>query len=590
LPGLVGVVVQGTTVVRPGVYSQIDASDMVPSRPGTGGIIAVLGSSDGGNPNLIYEFRTFQEAAAVLRGGDTLSLLARMFRPHPELSGASLVRFIRVGNPTQGTLRVGHMNFTSRDYGRHTSGIALTIQADGFGDKLSGTWTITVEKPADGYRKKYSVGKALQVQSAAVNARITFDHASRVAQMWENDAPVASFEYPNDQVTLVNLASWITGRPSWTARVTGDPSMPVRCMDDPIVMNAPVITAGGTALPAQEGALAWVLTHQDPVVTAEVLPWTKETGLVGFGPLTACSQTYLSGGTGVANDVLAPSDWAEPLNRLLSVEAHHLFVASNDPGVQALALQHCQDAASLRRKRWRILYTGGPAGQTEDDALHAAQDLDGPVVYCWNGTTVRNPVTAIPEQFGGLGTAAQLCGAAAGSYEAEPLTNKPLQSEGLEVPAPNDTTIERLLIGGVTLLAPDPVTGQATIVQALTTYQGGANVSFRKLQGLRIQHAIYRMWQQVLSRFIGYPLDLITGRLIRGAGAKALDDSVRTPQNPGGFLTPGFKDGREAPAWQNLQVTTDGIESWTLNVEAHPVGETDYILTVTKLTPVQISL
>ncbi|MBI3131493.1 MAG: hypothetical protein HYZ13_09220 [Acidobacteria bacterium] len=606
MPGLVGVTVQGAYVVRPGVYSLIDASEMVPSRPGPGGIVAALASSDGGDPNLVYEFRTFQEAAAVLRGGSGLSLMARIFRPHSELPGASLVRFIRVGSPSQAELETTGLRFISRDYGRHTNGIALTIESTEQEDRTPRTWAITVEKPADGYRRRYTLGKALWVASSAAEGRLTFDHVAQVAQLWENDDLAATFEYPTDQATLVNLAAWLSSRPGWSARVQGDPALPVRCLDDPPFWEASPINGSGTELLAQQGALVWLLERQDLVLRAEPRPdfppalaafsergpkrkpewedWTR------YGALSPCPQTYLSGGSGVAADLLAPSDWVEPLVRLLAVEANHLFVASSDPAVHALALQHCQDAASARRKRWRILYAGGGPLEAEEDALAAAQDLDGPVVYAWNGTTVRNPLTGLPEQFGGIGAAAQLCGAAAGSFESEPLTNKPLQSEGLEVPAPNDTTLERLLLGGVTPLAPDPVTGRATIVQALTTYQGGANVAFRKLQGLRIQHAIYRMWQRVLSRFVGYPLDLVTGRLIRGAASGALDQVVRTPQNPGGFLTPGFKEGKEIPAWQNLQVVGDGVDAWILTVEVHPVGETDYILTTTKLTPVQILL
>lgn len=604
MPGLVGVAVQGATMVRPGVYSLIDASEMVPARPGPGGIIAALGAADGGDPNLVYEFRSFQEAAAVMRGGAGLSFLARMFRPQSDLPGASLVRFIRVGNPQRAQVDVGGLRFRSRDYGRHANGIAISIQEDFFAGQPTGTWTVTIEKPADRYKKRYAVGKGIWVQSSLAEGKLTFDHAGKVASLWEGGSLAATFEYPSDQVTLLNLAAWISGRSGWSARVTGDASMPVRCLDDPFPGDAPAIPpGGGIALPAHQGALIWLLGRQDPLVTAEALPVEDlvlgggvgaasllVSGSATFGPLAPCPQTYLAGGMGVAGDLLAPSDWVEPLNRLLAIEAHHLFVGTSDPAVQALALQHCQDAASVRRKRWRILYAGGLPGEREEDALQAAQDLDGPVVYCWNGTTVRNPLTGLPEQFGGLGAAAQLCGAAAGSVESEPLTNKPLQSEGLEIPAPGDSAIERLLIGGVTLLAPDPVTGRATIQQALTTYQGGANVAFRKLQGLRIQHAIFRMWQRVLSRFVGYPLDLSTGRLIRGAASKALDQSVRTPQNPGGFLTPGFKDGKPIPAWQNLQVTGDGIDAWTLAVEAHPVGETDYILTTTTLTPVPISL
>lgn len=91
----VGTLVGGALVTRPGVYPEVDASAMNPVQPGTAGTILVLGTSDGGDPSAVYTFRSYDEAASVIRGGRLLSYISRMFNPGPDRPGASVVKFIR---------------------------------------------------------------------------------------------------------------------------------------------------------------------------------------------------------------------------------------------------------------------------------------------------------------------------------------------------------------------------------------------------------------------------------------------------------------------------------------------------------------
>lgn len=574
MPGAVGIQVGGATVAKPGVYVQIDASAMIPSRPGPGGFVGVAGPADGGIPNRVYEFRSYKEALDVIRAGETLSYLRRIFNPSPDLPGASLVRFVRIGAPTRASLvNSAGLDWTSVDYGRHTNGLSIQIAAG-----TSSPWVVTVRKRLDGFIKSLQIGNGIEVLSSGTLPEIEFDHATREVSLIENSVVLGTFDYITDTVTLTNLVNWINSYAGWSARVKGDPTMPVRYMDNPVGGTA--IGAVYTALEANQGQLIWQLGLYGLPVTAALNAGTV------YGDLAVVPETYLSGGTGTSRDTFTSTHWTDALTALSAVEVHHLFLCSSDATVQALGYQHTLDMRTVLRKRYRIYYTGGGTNQTVDLAIAAAPTLDGPCVYCWNGTTVANPITGEPENLGGLGTAAQVCGLAAGNYESEPLTNKALIASNIENINPADSDIDRLLIAGVTPVALDPVTGRPTIVQALTTWQGGANVAYRKLHGLRIQDAIARGFQRVLSQFIGYPLDLTTGNLIKAACAKFLDQSIRSPQNPGGFLTPGT----DQPAWENLSITGDGIDLWDIQVEVHPVGETTYIKVAVKLTPAAITL
>ena len=709
MPGQVGINVEGAYVIRPGVYPTIDASEMVPTRPGPGGNVGSVSPADGGIPGKVYAFRSFSAALAVLRGGSALSYLSRIFRPSGSAPGASLVYWSRIGSPTQATGALAGIDFTSVDYGRHTNGISLeivsvggaaavaatntltsdaTAPADGDivtigaktytlktaltpteGEVLIGgsaaaaltnlksainhtgvpdtdykcaaahptvsagtitattlvvtaltagtagnslastetsahlswgaatltggtaevieTWKVTIRKRLDRVTKIINVGNALEAKSTATVPKVVFDHAAKQVKQYENGTIVATLDYPDDSVTILNVAAFLSARAGWQARVKSgaDPSMPARFMDNPILGSADTISATDwIALQASQGQLLWKLANGLSLVTG------VETDTGNFTVLSAVAETYLSGATGTANDVFSSDDWSDALALLETQNIQHLFVPSYSEAVQALAYNHCVDLAAATRARWRIFYTGGAAGQTSDAAALAAPAFDGPTVYPWNGTEDSNPITGLREQLGGLGTAAQICGLAAGGYASEPLTNKGLRASALEVANPSDEVVDAMLLAGVTPIAPNPATGAATIVQAITTYQGGPNVMFRKLQGLRIQHTILYGWQRILNDFVGEPLDLETAEKIKARAAAFLDDSIRGPQNPGGFLTRGFADGQELPAWEDLTVEGDGIDAWNIQVNAHPVGEGDYILVRTKLTPQRISL
>ncbi len=581
MPGPIGINVGGVNVVRPGVITTIDASAMVPDTLGNLGVVGVLATADGGVPGKVLEFRSFSEAAGVLRGGPVLSYLSRIFNPSgdPTVPGAGLVRFVRIGAPTQATATIDGLVFTSIDYGRHTNGISVQVAVGAYAP-----WDVTVYKRLDGVQRTFSVGNGLLVSSTATTPKVVFDHVAQVASLYANGAVVATMAYPTDSVTLANLAAWISTQAGWTATVSGDPSMPVRYMDNPVLASAPAILATPTALPASQGALVWQLSNAQFEVTAALqTPGT-------YATLTVAPETYLSGANGTNADTVSSTDWTNGLTVLASADVQFVFLCTTDTSAQALAYQHVLAMRTVTAKRNRILVLGGPVGQTVAQAAAAAPTLPGPVVYVWNGSVSYNPLTGLQEQLGGHGSAAQVLGIAAGSYVSTPATGKPLLSLGLENATPSDTDISTLLIAGVTPITLNPVTGQARVEQAITTWQGGANVAYRKLLGLRIQDAIAAGFNQVLSSFVGYPLDLSTGQLIKLAAAKFLDQSVRSAQNPGGFLTPGYQNGQQTDAWTNLQVTTDGMETWAISVTASPVGESDYITVAVKLAPAQISL
>ena len=337
-----------------------------------------------------------------------------------------------------------------------------------------------------------------------------------------------------------------------------------------------------TSVPANQGMAIYEVNLLDPLMSATLTAGST------FTVLTAQPETFLAGGTGNSTATYSAPDYVAALAVMDTVAVQALFVC--DISAQALAYQDVLTCRTINRKKYRILYTGGPVNQLASAAILIPATMAGPVCYAWNGVLGINPVSGATENLGGLGTAALLMGLSCGSTPGQPTTNQSVISYGVEFANPQDSDITALLTAGISPVIVDPATGRTYLVQGLTTWQGGTNVSFRILQGLRVQDALCNLSNGVLSQFLGAPLDLMTGNLIVATASKAFDSVVVSPQNPGGYLTPGSVNGTAIPAWTNLTVTTDGLQSWFLSVQAHPVCETDYISVNVNLTPVSISL
>jgi hypothetical protein len=347
--------------------------------------------------------------------------------------------------------------------------------------------------------------------------------------------------------------------------------------------DSTVVGATAIQLYAAQGQLVYQLAS-DPQVSAALTTGTT------YGPLAAVATVNLTGGAGTGQDAYAASDFVSPLAIFEVCDIQHLFLCTSLAAAHALGYQHVLTMRTTKRKRWRIMYAGGPVGQTVAQAILQAQALGGPVCYAWNGTYASNPITGLDENLGGIGTAAQMCGLAAGTSEATSLTYKMLIASALEYPSPGDDDIESLLVGGVCPIVYNPEFGDPIIEQAITTYQGGSNVAYRKLQGLRIQDAISRGFQSILVKYVGGTLDLIAGQRIKAAAGKFLDSEVNSANNPDGYLTQGSSGGKVTPAWEDLTVSTDGLQTWTIRVNPHPVGESAYLLVEVSETPATIEV
>ena len=107
----IGIIFQGGQVLKPSVLPTINTSALIPSTPGAAPPPLMIGVSDGGDPTKIYTFNGFEEAEQVLRGGQILSYIARVFNPSADqvnAPGAPSIKFIRASSAAQrGSIQMG---------------------------------------------------------------------------------------------------------------------------------------------------------------------------------------------------------------------------------------------------------------------------------------------------------------------------------------------------------------------------------------------------------------------------------------------------------------------------------------------------
>lgn len=134
----------GRVIYTPGSYSQVDASGLESVGLGAAGIVAVLGTAEGGKPvSAISEFRdiprfnTPEKMAKAFRSGQLREVGDMLFAPAKDpdiLAGAQEVLTMKVNPSTQSTgfLKAGvdnQIDLTSRDYGAFTTSINVDVQA-----------------------------------------------------------------------------------------------------------------------------------------------------------------------------------------------------------------------------------------------------------------------------------------------------------------------------------------------------------------------------------------------------------------------------------------------------------------------------
>lgn len=136
----------GRTTAIPGVYTKIDASGLDTVGVGSTGIVALIGTGEGGRPvsdgmtaDDLLRFNSPQAVRNTFRSGDLREAGSMVFNPSTDADitgGAQQVICLKVNPATQGSLTVADIDggtaltIESKDYGAFTNEINVTITDD----------------------------------------------------------------------------------------------------------------------------------------------------------------------------------------------------------------------------------------------------------------------------------------------------------------------------------------------------------------------------------------------------------------------------------------------------------------------------
>lgn len=103
----------GRLLVTPAVASRIDDTEMTNKNLTVPMNLAIIGQSDSGQPQTVYEFGTPTEAEETLQGGELLTAIKKAFAPSTETYGPQTIYAIRVDPATQARLVVPENDYSA---------------------------------------------------------------------------------------------------------------------------------------------------------------------------------------------------------------------------------------------------------------------------------------------------------------------------------------------------------------------------------------------------------------------------------------------------------------------------------------------
>lgn len=157
----------GTSIAIPGAYSVIDTSGMFTKYDGNEvKVLAILGESEGGEPNALNFIDDPTVGRKLLKGGELLKACEKAWnpvsksKPSVALGGASRICAIRTNQATKSVLDTPNLKFQSKDWGKNTQ--YFVSISDG---ELSQTKALMVYDPVrDVYENYNNLGNLFTIK------------------------------------------------------------------------------------------------------------------------------------------------------------------------------------------------------------------------------------------------------------------------------------------------------------------------------------------------------------------------------------------------------------------------------------------
>lgn len=550
----------GRLWTTPATMSVVDDSAMYNKNLSVGNVLAIIGRSEGGEPNKELRFGSAAEARDVLRSGDLLTAIEKAFDPSPETVGPSEIVAVRV-NPAvqsaltlQGAGAVNVIDLKSTDYGLHTNGIKVKVEA-----ATNKGFKLTTQNGNDYYSADDVYRDALSVvytgAQATATITITGTTVTLAAPAGSTVATIDLNSYPTIQ-QLVDRINVVAGFAAAVLDGNGEQEA-LNGLD--YVTAQSVKTTTYTCAANLQATVDWFNSFGEGFVTA-----TRVAG-AGLVPSTI-NWTYLQGGS---DGVVTNTEWQNAYTTLQSVDVQWVVPLSSSGSIHAMNDTHCAYMSNIARMERRGI-VGGASGGTDDAAVAAAKALNSDrTSYVHLGYYDYNAAGSLV-LFEPYMLAALIAGAFSGVNPGTPLTNKALKVRGLERKLRNPTDTDKLIKGGV--LAVEDKPNGYRVVKSITTWLTNQNYNRVEVStGVALDF---------VARNVRNALDVLRGskgnpQTLAQAVART-DSTLRElarpePQGPGVLA-----GDEENPAFKNIVAYLEG-DVMRVDFQCSPVIPVNYI-------------
>jgi hypothetical protein len=551
----------GRLWISPATMSVVDDSALANPNPNVGNVLAIIGTSIGGEPNSPLAFGSAAEAAATLIGGDLLDAVTAAFDPSSDIgSGPATVIAIRVNPATPSALNLldasssAIINLTSRDDGQYTNQIKVKVEAGSVqGFRLTTQYQNAFYTQDNVYRAAFSI----QYAGAQATATMTVNN-SQVVLDAPAGTPVATISlatYP----TIQQLVDFINTVPGFSAAVLGGNGAlaSLNALDN--VAAQDVKTALYTATATLQAVVDWFNSPANALVSAA--------RVANAGTLPALLPfTYLSG---ASDGVVTNTQWQNAFTALQSVDVQWVVPLSPTPAIWAMADAHVQFMSTVGRMERRAIVgenTGTTDTQAIADALTLNSDRTSLVHLGYNGFDQNGNLVLFPP----YKLAALLGGAFSGVNPGTALTNRAINVKGLERLLRDPTDTDPLITGGV-LCVEQTRTG-FRVVKSISTWLNNQN--FDKVEvsvGAALDYVARSVRQavDVLRGQAGSPANLARAVAIVETTLRLLSQPI-----PSGI---GVLVGdQNSPAYKNITASLSG-DVLAISFQCSPVIPINYI-------------
>lgn len=550
----------GRLWTTPAVMSTVNDSAMFNQNSDVGNVLAVIGSSKGGQPNTALAFGSPEEARATLISGDLVDAIKAAFDPSPETGGPVTVIAVRVNPAIQSTLTLNDSGvspavvLTSTDFGLYTNQIKIKVE-NGSTKGLK----LTTQLGSDYYSQDNVYRDSFALQYTGAQATATVDISGTTLTLNSPAAtPVATIDLAT-YATIQSLVDRINAVTGFTASVvSGSENTPsLNGLDS--ATSQDIKTTSFTVTANLQAVVDWFNSAGEGFVTA------ARAGGAGSPPTTV-PYTYLTGGS---DGVVSNTEWSDAFTTLQTSDVQWVVPLSSDPSIHAMSDAHCVYMSTVARMERRSIV--GMATGTNDAAsiaevLTINSDRTSLVHLGYYDYNASGTLTLYQPYI----LAALIAGAFSGVNPGTPLTNKALTLRGIERVLRDPTDTDPLINGGV--LAVVKTSTGYRVAKSISTWL--TDDSYNRVEvstGVALDYTA-RTVRDVLATLKGRKGDL----QVIGLAAELVETALRNLAKPEP-VGPGVLAGDATnPAYKNIVITLNG-DVLAATFQCSPVIPVNYV-------------